>query len=436
MDLIIDILVVLFFTFIGGFFSAIEMAFVTLRTSQINQLKEAGDKRSLKVVELANNPNRFLSAGQIGVTVSGFLSASFGAATIVPFLEPFFKFLPFSQAAIYTFILVLVTLIISYLSLVFGELVPKRLALANPSAMARFTIPFIDTFSYIVKPIVWLLSHSTNIFVKLSGGNPEITKDEITTAELKTMVLGHDELPNEEKEILSDIFEASEKTVQQVMKPRTDVIFLEADDKIIDIIKTLSDAQYTRYPVIDDDIDDVKGFVHIRDLLLEYSKNPKTNKKVIDFVRQFLRIPGTSFIMHALASIKNTSSQIALVVDEYGGTDGIVTLEDILEEFVGEIYDEYDKNTSDARFRKTDGTVFLDGHIDIEDFFAKTGVKLEDGPYETLAGYIIFRLGRLAKVNDEIIFRQGNNGIKLVVSKTDHHRIVRVKILGLDILKL
>ncbi|MDR3116279.1 MAG: hemolysin family protein [Bifidobacteriaceae bacterium] len=436
MDLTIDILVILFFTFIGGLFSAIEMAFVTLRTSQINQLKEAGDKRSLKVVKLANNPNRFLSAGQIGVTVSGFLSASFGAATIVPFLEPFFKFLPFSQSAIYTLVLVLVTLIISYLSLVFGELVPKRLALANPVSVAKFTVPFIDVFSYIVKPIVWLLSYSTNVFVKLSGGNPEITKDEITTAELKTMVLGHDELPNEEKEILSDIFEASEKTVQQVMKPRTDVIFLEADDKIIDIIKTLSDAQYTRYPVIDDDIDDVKGFVHIRDLLLEYSKNPKTNKKVIDFVRQFLRIPGTSFIMHALASIKNTSSQIALVVDEYGGTDGIVTLEDILEEFVGEIYDEYDKNTSDARFRKTDGTVFLDGHIDIEDFFAKTGVKLEDGPYETLAGYIIFRLGRLAKVNDEIIFRQGNNGIKLVVSKTDHHRIVRVKILGLDILKL
>ncbi|MDR3127986.1 MAG: CNNM domain-containing protein, partial [Bifidobacteriaceae bacterium] len=271
MDLLFDILVILIFTAIGGIFTAIEMAYVTLRQSQLEQLKQAGDKKFLRVVSLAKDPNKFLSAGQIGVTVSGFLSASFGAATLVPYFEPYFASFPVTTAASYTIVLVIITLMVAYLSLVFGELVPKRLALANPIKVAKITASFINTFSNFSKPIVWLLSKSTNAVVKIVGGNPETLKDDITTAELKTMVMGHDELPKEEKEILSDIFEASERTIQQVMKPRTDVIFLEADDKISAIIKTSVLAQYTRYPVIDDDIDDVKGFVHIRDLLLEYS---------------------------------------------------------------------------------------------------------------------------------------------------------------------
>jgi putative hemolysin len=425
LNLFIDILVILVFTLFGGLFTAIEMAFITLRPSQLEQAKKAGDKKSKRMVELAQDPNRFLSAGQIGVTVAGFLSASFGAATLIPYLEPAFSALP--EGIRYTTILIILTLIIAYLSLVFGELVPKRIALANPIGVAKFTAAFIDIFSKAVKPVVWLLSKSTNGVVKLLGGDPEVTKDEITTAELKSMVMVHDELPTEEKEILTDIFEAGERTVEQVMKPRGDVIFLEARDKVASIIKTVSKAQFTRYPVIDDDLDGVLGFVHIRDLLLEYSKNSKTNKKVLDFVRPLLRIPGTAMIIPALASIKANSSQIALVVDEYGGTDGIVTLEDILEEFVGEIYDEYDQNTNKTLFRKTDGTLFLDGAISTEDFIEKTSLELEDGPYETLAGYIMHKLGRVAKLNDEVIV----NGVKLVVSKIDHRRIVRVKILGL-----
>jgi putative hemolysin len=425
LNLFFDILVILIFTLLGGLFTAIEMAFITLRSSQLEQLKVKTDKKSKRVIELANDPNRFLSAGQIGVTVAGFLSASFGAATIIPYLEPAFSWLPYGVR--YTTILIILTLVIAYLSLVFGELVPKRIALANPIGVARVTSSFIDFFSKAVKPVVWLLSRSTNGVVKILGGNPEVTKDEITTAELKTMVMGHDELPAEEKEILTDIFEAGERTVEQVMKPRGDVIFLEADDKIVSIIKTVSQAQFTRYPVIDDDLDGVLGFVHIRDLLLEYSKNSKTNKKVIDFVRPLLRIPGTAMIIPALASIKANASQIALVIDEYGGTDGIVTLEDILEEFVGEIYDEYDQNTTKGLFRKTDGTLFLDGALSIEDFTEKTSVTLEDGPYETLAGYIMHKLGRVAKLSDVVIVK----GVKLVVSKIDHRRIARVKVLGL-----
>lgn len=410
---------VLVFVLVGGVFAATEMALVSLRPSQIDRLDEQGG-RGAKVASLARDPNTFLAAVQIGVTVAGFLSAAYGASTLAPDVAPIFTGLGMPDGAADTVALVVMTLVIAYLSLVLGELVPKRFALQKSAGLATAVAPPLSRFATLMRPVIWFLSLSTNAVVRVLGGDPHATNEEMGEEELRGLVGAHEGFDDEERQILQDVFAATERSVKEVMQPRHNVDFLTAATSIADAATTAGDLPHSRYPVTGRSVDDVVGFVHIRDLL---RADVDPTATVGSLCRDIPVLPGTNRILPAMAQMRRDGVHIALVIDEYGGTDGIVTLEDLVEELVGDIRDEYDRPASE------DGTPLrpdnsFDGGLNIEDFSELSGVELLDGPYETVAGYVVDRLGRLPVVGDHV--RVGP--ATLTVAELDGRRISQVDV--------
>ena len=409
---------VILFVLIGGVFAAAEIALVSLRDSQVRTL--AGQSRRGRIVaELNEDPNRFLSAVQVGVTLAGFLSAAFGGATLsgdlVPVLVGWGLPEGFSNAAA----LVLVTVAISYLSLVLGELAPKRLALQRAEAFALALGPMIDRISKISRPVIWLLSRSTDAVVRLLGGDPRAQKEQMTDEELRELVNQHETLGEEERRIVEDVFAAGDRQIREVMIPRTEVDFLDAATPVYKAAKYALTQPHSRYPVTRGSVDDVIGFVHVRDLL-----DPQMSGRSVrvgELARDPLVLPWTRPILAALADMRRENTHLAMVADEYGGTAGIVTLEDLVEELIGDIRDEYDVGEPETT-RLRGGDIEVDGLLNLDDFEDETGVELPEGPYETVAGYIVSRLGRLPEVGDTVDYEQ----IRLVAREVEGRRVSRV----------
>lgn len=387
---------VLVFVLVGGVFAATELALVSLRESQINALERRGS-RGARVASVARDPNRFLAAVQIGVTVAGFLSAAYGASTLAPDLAPVLVALGLGEGVAETVALIAMTLLIAYLSLVLGELVPKRLALQKSAGFSYAVAPALDRFANLMRPVIWLLSISTNAVVRLLGGDPRATNEEMTEEELRDLVRGHEDLDEEERRILSDVFAASETSLFEVMRPRTDVVFLPGDLPVVEAAARVRDLPYSRYPVTGRGFDDVVGFLHVRDLLGIPADDTRTVRQVS---RTALMLPGTRAVLPTVATLRNDGIHLAVVVDEYGGTAGIVTLEDLIEEVIGEIRDEYDDE--EAPDTAIDPSA-IDAGLSLEDFEEATGVALEDGGYETVAGFVMARLGRIPEVGDRVV---------------------------------
>ncbi|HLR28661.1 MAG TPA: hemolysin family protein [Ruania sp.] len=409
---------VLLFIVIGGIFAGTEFALVSLRESQIRRLSERGP-RGLRVASVARDPNRFLSAVQIGVTVAGFFSAAYGASTLAPDFAPLLVDAGIPEAIASTVALVLLTLIIAYGSLVLGELVPKRLALQRSEQFALVVAPPLDRFATLMRPVIWLLSRSTNGVVRLLGGDPSARSEELSDEELRDIVLTHETLPDEERRILSDVFRASDRTVAEVMRPRGEVTFLDSRLTLDEAGAEVRGHPYSRYPVTGADFDDVLGMVHVRDILQPAPGTDTSTVTVAAVTRPILPLPSTNKLLHSLSAMRRHHTQLAVVVDEYGGTDGILTMEDMMEELIGDIRDEYDP----VEPRRADGT--YDAGITIEDFTSATGVELADGPYETVAGYVLTQLGRLARPGDRVQV----NGSTLEVARVEGKRIRVVRII-------
>ncbi|MDT0202945.1 hemolysin family protein [Nocardioides sp. AE5] len=389
---------VVVFVLVGGVFAATELALVSLRETQVNQLEERGG-RGARVASIARDPNRFLSAVQIGVTVAGFFSAAYGGSTLAPDIAPYLVDLGLGTDAADTAALVAMTLLIAYLSLVLGELVPKRIALQQPSRIATITGPPLARFATAMRPVIWLLSVSTNAMVRLLGGDPNATSDEVSTEELREIVTSHEGLADEERQILSDVFAATHSTLKEVMQPRGDVTFVEGTMPLVEAVAWARDQAYSRYPVTGRNFDDVTGFLHVRDLVAVDAGDTRT---VADVQRRVLHLPGTNRVLPSVVTLREERTHLAIVVDEFGGTDGIVTLEDLVEEVVGEIADEYDTEPTPTHDDRAPGEpIEVAGHLSIEDFAEETGCELPDGDYETVAGFVIAQLGRLAVVGDE-----------------------------------
>lgn len=406
------------FVLVGGVFAAAEIALVSLRDGQVRAL--AGQsKRGRTVAELNEDPNRFLSAVQVGVTLMGFLSAAFGGATLADDLAPVLTSWGLPDGASAAAALVLVTVAISYLSLVFGELVPKRLALQRSEAFALALGPMIDRISQISRPVIWLLSKSTNAVVRMLGGDPTAQKEQMTDEELRELVNQHETLGEEERRIVEDVFEAGDRQIREVMIPRTEVDFLDAGEPVYKAAKYALTQPHSRYPVTRGSADDVIGFVHVRDLL-----DPEMSGRSVrvgELVRNTLVLPWTRPILAALADMRREGTHLAIVADEYGGTAGIVTMEDLVEELVGDIRDEYDVVEPETT-RHRGGDVEVDGLLNLDDFEDETGVELPEGPYETVAGFIVARIGRLPEIGDEVEVEQ----TRLVVKDVDGRRVSRV----------
>jgi putative hemolysin len=315
------------------------------------------------------------------------------------------------------------TVLVSYLSLVLGELVPKRLAMQSAAGFAKVLAPPLFALSQIMRPAVWLLSVSTNAVVRLFGGDPHARQESISAEELRDMVTQNDRLEEHSRNIVSDLFGARTRTLQEVMRPRPDVTFVDGTLSIAAARSMVRDAPYSRYPVIGKTPDDVLGFVHIRDLMPrddEYDQRP-----VKDIARKILPLPGTNRVPPSLSRMRKLGFQIALVVDEYGGTDGIVTLEDLLEELVGEIYDEFDTAAEpEDRVTMEDGAVEVDGGLILQEFESASGLALPEGPYETVAGFVIDRLGRLPRAGDRVEVP----GHVLTVTAMNRLRIARIRV--------
>jgi putative hemolysin len=415
---ILNAALVLLFVLVGGVFAGTELALVSLRQSQLGRIEQQG-RRGARVAAVARNPNRFLAAVQIGVTVAGFFSAAYGASTLAPDFVPALVGLGLSERVAQPVALITLTLVIAYLSLVLGELVPKRLALQRAQTISLVVGPPLDRFATLMRPVVWLLSVSTDAVVRLLGGDPRATTEEISGEELRDLVAGHRELPEDERRILDDVFAAGSRTLGEVMRPRGEVTFLPGHLPLPDAAELVAPSPYSRYPVTGEGFDDIVGFLHVRDLLGVVDDG----RTVADIARPVPFLPVTNRLLPSLSSLRAQGAHIAIVVDEYGGTDGIVTLEDMVEELVGEIHDEYDV-PEPADLGEAGGRRVVDARVTIEEFAAVTGVALADGPYETAAGYVIHRLGRLAQVGDRVDV----DGHELVVSQLEGRRITRLTV--------
>lgn len=417
-ELLTNIAVVLLFTLVGGFFAAAETALVSLRESQIDHLAQTEGSRGQRLKNLVSDPNRFLAAVQVGVTLAGFLSAGFGASRIAPQVSPWLEGLGVPPGVAATVAFIAVTVFIAYLSLVLGELVPKRLALQRSESVSLALSGPVDALAKISRPFIWLLSVSTNAVVRLLGLDPEQAKTGISGEELRGLVAAQESLSFEERELIDEVITAGDREVAEVMVPRTEVEFLDADMPVHKAVAKVREMPHSRYPVVDGSADDVLGFVHVRELL-----DPAIatrSLRVERLVRTVLRFPDSKQILPAMQEMRDAGSHLAIVVDEYGGTAGIVTLEDLVEELVGDIRDEFDLRETPV-FRPG-GEAEVDGLLSIDDFSEDVGLELPDGPYETVAGFMIARLGRLPETGD-IVDVDGNT---LTVTEMDGRRIARV----------
>ena len=416
----INVLVVLFFVLLGGFFAAAELALVSLRENQVQRLAKSS-RRGRRLATLTADPNRFLAAVQVGVTLAGFVSAGFGAAQIAPELAQPLISAGLAEGVAQTVAFVVITVLIAYLSLVLGELVPKRIALQRVEKVALFTAAPIDFIARLFRPFIVALSFSTNVIVRIFGIDPTAGKESISGEELRDLVAGHEELSEDERNLIDDVFEAGERELREVMLPRTEVDFLDASLPVADAVRRVVDQPHSRYPVIRGSADDVVGFVHIRDILDPDASN--RGEHVSQMCRPVVAFPGSKVVLDTLTEMRRDRHHLAIVQDEYGGTAGIVTMEDLVEELIGDIKDEYDVDAMPRQPRVL-GQVVVDGLLNLEDFEDETGVVLPDGPYETVAGFLVAALTRLPVVGDTVV--EGDNEFRVV--ELDGRRISRVSV--------
>jgi putative hemolysin len=414
-----DILIVLVIVLIGGFFAAAEMALVSLRDGQVRTLAKRG-KRGQRAARLAQNPNRFLSAVQIGVTLATLLTGAFGAATLASSLKSWLVgYMPADLAS--TVAIAVVTLAISFFTLVFGELAPKRIALQRSERVSLFAAPILDRIATLATPVVWLLSKTVNFVVVLLGGDPAVARGVMTEQELRDLVEGHQALSPDERRIVGEVFDAGKRQIREVLVPRTEVEFLPATMPIAEAASIVVEAPHTRFPVYQESYDDVIGFVHARDLLFpEPDRGPL---RVGEACRPVKFLPTSKTVLSALSEMRRENAHLAIVLDEYGGTAGIVTLEDLVEELIGEIQDEYDVEEGPSR-QLHDGEFEVDGLLNLDDFAEQTGVELPEGPYETVAGFLLAALGHLPGEGESVEV----SGRRLAVTQLDGRRIARVRV--------
>jgi putative hemolysin len=420
-SLLSAIAIVLALILVAGIFVAAEIAQISLRESQVKQMALRG-KRGVRVAKLASNPNRLLAAAQVGVTFCGFLSAALGAEKLGVHFIPWLVARGLSEKTATTTSLIVVTVVIAYVSLVLGELVPKRLALFRTEPIALWSAATVDVIANIFRPIIWLLSRSTDLVVRVFGIDPKEQREQMSEEELLDLVAGHAALTDEERDIVEEVFNASERQVHEVMVPRTEVDFIDGSLTIAKAIALAAEKSHSRYPVVRGSSDEVIGFIHVRDLIDPSLVNSQA--KIQELSRNIMFLPGTKGILPALTEMRSQRQHLAIVLDEYGGTDGIVTMEDLVETLIGDIRDEYDGDEQDIAPSSLTGDFEVDGLMSLEDLSGQAGIDIPEGPYETISGYVMQFLGRIPVEGDLL----NVNGIRMTVLSMEGKRVGRLLI--------
>ena len=386
---------------INAFFASTEIAFISLNDSKIERQAKDGNKKAKQIRKMLKEPSRFLATIQIGITLAGFLSSAFAADAFASELAPVLdKLLPLGIATWTNISIIIITLILSYFSLVFGELVPKRVAMRNPEKVAFGSIGVVKFIYTITAPFVKLLTWSTNFVSKIFGVTG--TEEEVVTEEeIRMMVdVGEEKgsIEENEKELINNVFEFNDKVTSEVMIHRKEIYAIDVKSDIGEILSDLKEYKYSRIPVYEDTIDNIVGMLYIKDLLAYvYLKKEVKIKKLM---REVYFVPENKPINELFKELQKNKHQIAIVLDEYGGTAGLITMEDILEELVGNIFDEYDEE--ELEYEKIDDNTFrISGSVSIFDLRKILNIEdIPEGDYDTLSGYLIELLGRIPSDNE------------------------------------
>lgn len=429
--IILKLILLLLLILVNAFFAMSEIAVISLNDNKIEKMAEDGHKKAKQVVKLTENSSKFLSTIQIGVTLAGFLTSASASQTfadmIVKALEGTAIYRTLGASVVSGISIFVITIIMSYFSLVLGELTPKKIAMQAPEKISFKVVGILLFFSKIFAPFVKILSVSTNAVVRLLGYNPHADEETLTEEEIRMMVdVGGEKgvIEDVQKEMINNIFEFDDLDAGDIMTHRTDMTAVDANDPIMDVVKTAIESGYSRIPVFDDDPDNIIGIIYVKDLL-RYIGTDLPKHAMRKIMRTPMYVPESKSCGDLFKEMTSKHTQMAVVVDEYGGTAGIVTLEDIVEAIVGNIQDEYDDE--EEEISKINETTFtIDGLTDIDELDEIIGKDLPEGDYDTVAGYIISRLGYLPKEGEhsEVMFEN----IKFTVLEVENRRIEKVKV--------
>jgi len=422
----LDISLIIIFILINGFFAAAEIAVVTLRKSRIKKLMDDGKKNAFILHKLREEPEKFLATIQIGVTLAVTLASAIGGVTAIKILKPLLEKFPhsFVSASSEAIAIGIVASVITYVSIVFGELIPKTIALSHPETVGLISAPIIKSFSRLANVFVKILTFTTNILLKPFGKTSFRKKSYISEEEIKLLLEEGREkgiFEDEEKELIHSVFDFADIFVKEVMVPSTQMVTIGINMPIDQVKQIILEEQFTRYPVIGKDLNDIRGTLHAKDF---FNTLLKTNNIMIRrIIKPPLFAPETMKISFLLREMQKKRVHMAIVIDEYGSVAGLVTLEDLVEEIIGEIRDEFD--TESPVIHLKDGSVIIDASINLRDLHDDHDIAIPESPeYETLGGFIVTSLQKIPQPGDEIQV----NGQRLKIIEMVGKRIARVKL--------
>lgn len=431
----LEILLIFIFIFINGIFAASEIAVVTTRRFRIKKLMEDGVRNAESLYRLREQPDKFLATIQIGVTTAGALASAIGGAAAVETIKPYLQTapIPFIAASSEAIAIGAVVIFVTYFSLVFGELVPKSLALSNPERVSLSIAPFIEKFSKLANIFVSILTISTNLLLKPLGKKAFTRREYISEDEVKILLeegRRQGVFEPDEKELIHGVFEFTDTSVKEIMVPSPIMVTLKTNMSYDEIITIISEEKFSRYPLIGKDINDIRGIVYAKEFFNLLSSSSKEKLDIRKATKPALFIPETMKISNLLREMQRKRVHMAIVIDEYGAVTGLVTLEDILEEIVGEIRDEHD--TESPVLQLADGSFIIDPSITISDLRDDYNIVIpESTEYETLGGFIVTYLQRIPKSGDDIVL----DNMRLRVIEMVGQRVAKVKMENIDINK-
>ena len=422
-----QVIVLVILILINAYFAATEIAFISLNDAKIEKDAKEGNKKAKQILKMLKSPSKFLATIQIGITLAGFLSSAFASDAFADDLAPILNsWMPFFSLEVWRGIsIVLITIILSFFTLVFGELVPKRLAMKYYEKISYATIGVIRGISVVTAPFVKLLTASTNMVSKIFGVG-ESEEEVVTEEEIKMMIAEGEEkgtIEQGERQLLNNVFEFNDIIVSEVMTPRTDMYAIDINDNIKEILDEVDEFKYSRIPVYDESIDDIQGILFVKDILKPLKDGKDINIKEI--MREPYFVPESKDIDELFKEMQQNKVQMAIAIDEYGGTAGLITMEDIIEELVGNIFDEYDEEEIDVK-KIDDNTYILSGTITSYELKKIFGIELPDGDYETLSGYLLDRLGRIPEEDEHPVIEDEKLTYK--VEEIEDRRIKYVKV--------
>ena len=412
---------------LNAFFAATEIAFISLNDAKIEKQAKEGNKKAKQIEKMIKSPSKFLATIQIGITLAGFLSSAFASDAFADQLAPVLNtWMPFISLGVWKSIsIILITIILSFFTLVFGELVPKRLAMKNYEKISFATIGIIRAISIVTSPFVKFLTVVTNAVSRVFGVS-ENEEETVTEEEIKMMVDQGEEkgtIQEEERELINNVFEFNDITVSEIMRHRKDIFAVDINISTEELLQELSQEEYrySRIPVYDETIDEIKGILYVKDVLKNINKKSFRVKHV---VKEAYFVSQNRLINEVFKELQKNKVQIAIVIDEYGGTAGLVTMEDILEELVGDIFDEYDE--IEEEYHKIDeNTYLLSGSMTIYDVNKLLDAKIPEGDYDTISGFLQEKLGRIPEDEESPII--DTKTVTYKIEKYEDKRILLVK---------